>query len=50
MQTFGKHTVIQRDWDCVPCGKDGCNGSKVSDCLYDIEVGEVMKTIERYLR
>ena len=50
VQTFGRHTVIQRDWDCIPCGKDGCNGSKISDCLYDIEVGEVMKTIERYLQ
>ena len=49
VQTFGRHTVIQRDWDCIPCGKDGCNGSKISDCLYDIDVGEVMKTIEKYL-
>jgi len=37
------HTVIQRDWDCVPCGKDGCNGSKRSECLEDIKVEEVIK-------
>lgn len=39
------HTVIQRDWDCVPCGKDGCNGSKRSECLEDIKVEEVIKEI-----
>ena len=32
-QTMGKHKVIQVDWDCAPCGKDGCNGSKISECL-----------------
>jgi len=45
VQTFGRHTVIQRDWDCIPCGKDGCEGSKVSDCLEDISVDEVMEII-----
>ncbi len=49
-QTFGKHTVIQKDWDCVPCGKDGCKGSKISDCLLDIGVGEVIDIIGKYLR
>lgn len=33
VQTFGGNTVVQKDWDCVPCGKDGCDGSKKSDCL-----------------
>jgi len=32
-QKMGKHKVIQVNWDCAPCGKDGCNGSKISDCL-----------------
>lgn len=50
IQTFGKHTVIQRDWDCIPCGKDGCDGSKISDCLEDINVDKVMETIGRYLK
>lgn len=27
------HTVIQQDWECAPCGQDGCNGSKRSECL-----------------
>ena len=32
-QRMGKHRVLQKEWDCVPCDKDGCNGSKISDCL-----------------
>ena len=32
-QKMGKHRVIQVNWDCAPCGKDGCNGSKISECL-----------------
>lgn len=50
IQRLGKHTVIQRDWECVPCGKDGCDGSKISDCLNDITVDEAMRAIEGYLR
>ncbi|MBI5902493.1 MAG: putative lipopolysaccharide heptosyltransferase III [Deltaproteobacteria bacterium] len=41
VQTFGGNTVIQKDWDCVPCGKDGCNGSKKSDCLDALTPEEV---------
>ena len=41
IQTLGRHTVIQRDWDCIPCGRDGCGGSKVSKCLEDITSEEI---------
>jgi len=50
VQTFGMHTVIQRDWDCIPCGKDGCKGNKKSDCLFDISVDEVIGVIGGYLK
>jgi len=33
VQRFGGNAVIQDSRDCVPCGKDGCDGSKKSDCL-----------------
>ena len=33
IQTSGRHVVVQSDLPCVPCHRDGCNGSKVSDCL-----------------
>lgn len=40
--TLGIHTVLQRNWLCVPCGRDGCNGTKISKCLYDIKPEEVI--------
>jgi lipopolysaccharide heptosyltransferase III len=33
IQTSGRHVVLQSDRPCVPCHRDGCNGSKISDCL-----------------
>jgi len=49
LQTFGKHTVIQKDWDCIPCGKDGCDGTKISRCLEEISVRDVIKIIDKKL-
>ncbi len=50
VQAFGIHTVIQRDWDCIPCGSDGCGGSKISRCLEEISVDEVRDVLEKGLR
>ena len=33
IQKSGRHLVLQSDLPCVACQRDGCNGSKVSDCL-----------------
>jgi len=49
IQRFGRHTVIQRDWDCIPCGKDGCNGSKRSECLEAIGVDEAIEIMKARL-
>ncbi len=49
-QVFGEHTVIQREQDCIPCGSDGCEGSKISRCLEEISVDEVRTVIEERLR
>ena len=49
MQTFGVHTVVQRDWDCVPCGRDGCNGEKRSRCLEDIVPEEIKEILAKRL-
>lgn len=46
-QSFGRHTAIQRNWDCVPCGKDGCDGSKRSKCLEDINTEEVIEILKK---
>ena len=44
-QSMGKHIVLQKDWDCVPCVKDGCNGSKISDCLINLDIEKIRKEI-----
>lgn len=44
-QKMGKHTVIQRDWDCVPCSKAGCDNSKISECLINIDMNLIIKSI-----
>ncbi|RMG00600.1 MAG: putative lipopolysaccharide heptosyltransferase III, partial [Nitrospirae bacterium] len=36
IQRGGPHKVIQLDWPCIPCDRDGCNGSKRSRCLEEI--------------
>ena len=42
------HLVIQKDWDCVPCGRDGCEGSKVSRCLMELAPEEVLRRLEEW--
>ena len=49
IQKMGKHIVIQHNWECIPCGKDGCNGSKISDCLMQFDMDEVFSIIEERL-
>jgi len=45
IQHMGKHTVISESRDCQPCGKDGCGGSKVSDCLMGMNFKEIKKAV-----
>ncbi|MBP2673687.1 MAG: lipopolysaccharide heptosyltransferase [Deltaproteobacteria bacterium] len=45
----GKHAVVQKDWDCVPCGKDGCEGTKRSRCLEETTLEEVREALDRVL-
>jgi len=49
LQRTPLHTVIQKDWDCIPCGQDGCNGSKKSECLEAIEVQDVIRLLKEKL-
>ena len=37
------HLVIQKEFDCVPCGQDGCEGTKVSRCLIELSPEEVLE-------
>ena len=49
-QSMGKHRVLQKDWDCVPCGKDGCDGSKISECLIQLNLEEIKQKIKEMLK
>ncbi len=42
------HLVVQKDWQCVPCGRDGCEGGKISRCLEEIEPEEVLEAMARH--
>jgi heptosyltransferase-3 len=45
-QTMGKHRVIAESRDCQPCGKDGCDGTKISDCLMNLDFEFIKKNIK----
>jgi len=45
----GRHAVVQQEWDCVPCGKDGCGGTKRSRCMEEISLDQVTEAIDRVL-
>ena len=44
------HLVVAKDLFCRPCGQDGCNGSKRSDCMEMIAEAEVIAAVDAQLR
>lgn len=50
LQRFGRNVAIQGAADCIPCGQDGCEGSKISWCLEEIDVDTVMSIITAQLK
>ena len=48
IQISGKHVVLQSGMECVPCHRDGCNGSKVSNCL-DFDQETLEKTVSLFI-
>ena len=42
------HLVIKKDWECLPCGRDGCEGSKISRCLVELSPDEVLDAMARH--
>jgi heptosyltransferase III len=49
MQFMGIHKVFSEHRSCQPCGKDGCNGTKVSDCLMTLDIEKIKKDIKEIL-
>ena len=50
IQQAGPHCVIQKAWACVPCGQAGCGETKRSNCLDELQVGEVLPVLDQMLR
>lgn len=50
IQRMGKHTMFQVDWECAPCGRDGCDGSKKSKCLLEYPLEAVKEEIRVKLK
>ena len=48
-QIMGKHRVFSESRSCQPCGQDGCNGTKVSDCLMSLDMNLIRKNIKEML-
>ncbi len=47
MQRTGNVIIIQKDWECVPCGEKGCPDKwNESDCMNAIEMAEVSEAVE----
>lgn len=40
--TDQRRIIANNDYDCRPCGIDGCGGSKISDCLATLPVERVL--------
>ena len=45
-QTMGRHRVFAESRRCQPCGQDGCDGSKISDCLMAMDIDLIKKNIQ----
>ncbi len=44
------HRVVALSMECRPCGKDGCDGSKVSRCLMELPPADVLAGIQSVLK
>lgn len=45
-QMMGKHRVISESRECQPCGEDGCEGTKISDCLMNLNIEFIKNNIK----
>jgi heptosyltransferase-3 len=49
MQVMGMHRVFSESRVCQPCGKDGCNGTKISDCLMSLDITNIKTQIKEMM-
>ncbi|MBF8272668.1 MAG: putative lipopolysaccharide heptosyltransferase III [Magnetococcales bacterium] len=41
----GRQRVCRLDWECIPCDRDGCEGSKISRCLTEMTPEFIMDNL-----
>ena len=46
IQRMGKHTVFSEQRICQPCGNDGCDGTKISDCIMNMDINLIKKHLK----
>jgi len=44
-QQMGKHRILQKRWECVPCDAKGCDNSGISDCLMEMDIEKIKEKI-----
>jgi heptosyltransferase-3 len=50
VQRTGDTILVQKGWDCVPCGKAGCDDrGGESRCLAELDTGEVLAAVRELL-
>lgn len=49
-QVAGIHTVIQKEWRCVPCQQSGCERTKRSACLDTLRPDTVISILQERVR
>jgi heptosyltransferase-3 len=50
IQRTGRMVLVQKDWECVPCGKAGCDGKGgESLCLTEIQTPEVLDAVRELM-
>ena len=49
IQTNGIHRVLSDQRNCMPCNKEGCNNSQISDCLIGLDMTIIQKNIKEML-
>jgi ADP-heptose:LPS heptosyltransferase len=46
-----QHSIVHKDYKCVPCSQKGCNGKGISNCMKELTVQEISeKVVEQISR
>jgi len=49
-QKMGKHKIIQKSWECVPCDAKGCKNSGKSDCLLELDFNTIKNELRTFIK